>query len=56
MLNLFSPQHFLQMRDAKNSLYVLQNTQEMQPDIFIDALTAYLATNHNLIFTSDDNG
>lgn len=54
MINLFSPQYFIQLRDPKNSFYVLLNRKQKRPQKTIELLGNYLLKNHDMIFEPED--
>lgn len=50
MLNLFPPNKFIQLRDPKNSIYVLLNKKQKKPKTTVKKLGEYLAEHYELIF------
>ncbi len=53
MENLFPPRHFIQLRDLKNSIYVLLNKKQKKPKTTLRTMAKYLAENYELIFEPD---
>lgn len=54
MVNLFPPKHFIQLRDTKNSIYVLLNKKQKKPKTTLKFLGKYLAENYEMIFELDE--
>lgn len=53
MINLFSFDYFQQMRDSKNSLYILLNHLQKDKKKTMERLTHYLWNNYEMIFEED---
>lgn len=53
MVNLFSPNDFLQMQDSANSIYVLANRSERNISALVWQLSIYLYEKEKLIFEID---
>lgn len=55
MINLFPDKNFLQIRDTKNSIYMLLNKKQKKPKTTIKRLGKFLLDNYELIFEPDGN-